>query len=199
MEKKPLPERLNNKTYFFKDYPEFKPNLSPEEIFNKGAFGGTYFRPIYSSVTGKNYKNKHKEFEKYGWFKNLDVKKMVTSSICDESINLYKVRAGSSLDAWEKSGWIKEIDPYGWFQWYCRFFVGRRCYDDERQIGRWNKYAGEYAGRYRRRLINMCINNNKEYNDFTVSPVIRQGLLHWAYELNLNDYKKHKKNKDEQN
>ena len=199
MEKKPLPERLNNKTYFFEDYPEFKPNLSPEEIFNKGAFGGTYFRPIYSSVTGKNYKNKHKEFEKYGWFKNLDVKKMVTSSICDESINFYKVRAGSSLDAWEKSGWIDKIDPYGWFQWYCRFFVGRRCYDDERQIGRWNKYAGEYAGRYRRRLINMCINNNKEYNDFTVSPVIRQGLLHWAYELNLNDYKRHKKNKDEQN
>ena len=36
---------------------QFKPNRSPKRVFQMGAFGGTYFRPIYSSVTGKSYKS----------------------------------------------------------------------------------------------------------------------------------------------
>lgn len=186
-------KRRTDYSLIFKDHPEFRPNLTPKEILQMGSFGGTYFRPIYSSVNDKNYKNQHKEFEKYGWFKNMDVSKYVTSSVCRPSINKYKVKAGSSLRAWEESGWIKPIDPYGWFQWYCRFYCGRRSEDDERQISRWNKYSGEKAGRYRRRLINMCIKQNKKFNDYNVSPVIRQGLLHWGYQLNKKDYDKHKK------
>ena len=186
------PKRNNDGTLIFSDYPKFKPNLTPEEIIRMGSFGGTYFRPIKSSVNNKNYKNQHKEFEKHGWFENLDIEKMVTSKICRPSVNKYKVKAGSSLLAWEESGWIMPIDPYGWFQWYCRFYLGRRCYDDERQINRWNKYAGEESGRWRIRLINMCIKEGAKYNDFSVSPVIRQGLQHWGYKLNLKDYNKHK-------
>ena len=186
-------KRRSDKSLVFTDFPDFRPNLSPPQIFNMGAFGGTYFRPIYSSITKKEYKNKHLEFSIYDWFKNINTKTMVTSSKYTSSLNKYKVRAGSSLEAWEKSGWIKPIDPYGWFQWYCRFYCGRRCNDDIRQIERWKKYAGDTSGRYRRRLINMCIKNNKKYNDLTVSPVIRQGLLHWGYELNTKDYNKHKK------
>jgi hypothetical protein len=186
-------KRRSDFSIIFDDYPQFRPNLTPNQIFQDGAFGGTYFRPISSSITNKKYKNQHKEFEKYGWFDNLDIKTQITSEICRPSVNKHKVKAGSSLKAWEESGWIEKIDPYGWFQWYCRFYTGRRCYDDERQINRWNKYAGEKSGRYRRRLINMCIKNNTTFNDTTISPVIRQGLLHWAYELNKKDFDKHKR------
>ena len=186
-------KRRSDFSLIFDDYPEFRPNLSPNQILKAGSFGGTYFRPIHSKITNKNYKNQHKEFEKLGWFKGMDIEKLITSDICRPSVNKYKVKAGSSLKAWEDSGWIKPIDPYGWFQWYCRFYCGRRCDDDKRQIIRWNKYAGEKSGRYRRRLINMCIKEDKKFNDYSISPVIRQGLLHWGYELNKKDFDKHKK------
>ena len=65
-----------------------------------GSFGGTYFRPIHSSVTGKDYKNVYKEFPS-NWFSGLDIGKMVTSEKCHPDVNKYKVSAGSSLDAWE--------------------------------------------------------------------------------------------------
>jgi len=179
----------------FKDYPEFTPNLSPKEIFEMGAFGGTYFRPIYSSVTKKRYKSKGviKEYPK-SWFANVDIDTMVISSKYNKKINKYNVKCGSSLESWEKNGWIIKQDPYGWFQWYCRFYQGRRTNDDERQIDRWNKLTGS-KGRFRRRLMNMIIKKGTRYNDYKVSPVIRQVLLHWGYELTSTDLNKYKKEK----
>tara|TARA_B100000214_G_scaffold111724_1_gene78899 strand:- start:1390 stop:1917 length:528 start_codon:yes stop_codon:yes gene_type:complete len=171
----------------FKDYPDFKPNLTPKEVFKMGAFGGTYFRPIKSSVTGKSYKSENviKEYPK-SWFTGINKKTHVISSKYDKNINKYKVKCGSSLEDWEKNGWIDKQDPYGWFQWYCRFYRGRRSDDDERQINRWKKLAGP-NGRFRKRLINMIKKKNTKYNDETVSPVIRQVLLHWGYELKASD------------
>ena len=177
---------------------EFKPNKSPKQVFKMGAFGGTYFRPIHSSVTGKDYTpgEAMKGLPK-SWFKGLDLETMVTSSKYDKKINKYKVKCGSSLEAWETSGWITEQDPYGWFQWYCRYCTGRRTSDDARQIGRWLKLAGP-NGRFRRTLMNKIIKNNTTYDDFSISPVIRQVLLHWGYQLtkkDLDQYKKTKKSK----
>ena len=177
---------------------EFKPNKSPKQVFKMGAFGGTYFRPIHSSVTGKNYTpgEAMKGLPK-SWFNGLDMETMVTSSKYDKKINKYKVKCGSSLEAWETSGWITEQDPYGWFQWYCRYCTGRRTSDDARQIGRWLKLAGP-NGRFRRTLMNKIIKNNTTYDDFSISPVIRQVLLHWGYQLtkkDLDQYKKTKKSK----
>ena len=171
----------------FKDYPDFKPNLTPKEVFKMGSFGGTYFRPIKSSVTGKSYKSENviKEYPK-SWFTGINKKTHVISSIYDKNINKYKVKCGSSLEDWEKKNWIHKQDPYGWFQWYCRFYKGRRTDDDERQINRWKNLAGP-NGRFRKRLINMIKKKNTKYNDETISPVIRQVLLHWAYELNASD------------
>ena len=100
----------------------------------------------------------------------------------------------TSLESWEKSGWIVKEDPYGWFQWYCRFYRGRRMYDDERQIDRWAKLAGP-NGRFRRRLMNEIIKKGKKYDDPSVSPVIRQVLLHWGYELTKKDFDEYKKTK----
>jgi hypothetical protein len=171
----------------FKDYPEFTPNVSPKEVFQKGSFGGTYFRPIYSSITKKHYKSDDviKEYPK-SWFQGIDIQKKVTSSTYDKQVNKYKVKCGSSLEAWEKSGWITKQDPYGWFQWYCRFYRGIRTNDDRRQIDRWLKLAGP-NGRFRKRLINMIHKRKTTFNDYTVSPVIRQVLLHWGYELHADD------------
>ena len=179
----------------FKDYPEFKPNVVPKDVFKKGAFGGTYFRPIYSSITDKNYTGKSviSEYPK-SWFTGLNIDNVVISETYDKKVNKYGVKCGSSLESWEKSGWIVKEDPYGWFQWYCRFYRGRRMYDDERQIDRWAKLAGP-NGRFRRRLMNEIIKKNKKYDDPSVSPVIRQVLLLWGYELTKKDFDEYKKTK----
>lgn len=179
----------------FSDYPDFKPNLTPSQVFKAGAFGGTYFRPIYSSVTGKNYKAKNviKEYPK-SWFSGMDIEKELISEKYDKKVNKYGVKCGSSLEDWESSGWMDKQDPYGWFQWYCRFYKGRRTKDDKRQIDRWKKLAGP-NGRFRTRLMNMIINKGKNYNDSSISPVIRQTLLHWGYELKSKDLNDHKKSK----
>lgn len=173
----------------------FKPNVSPKSVFRKGAFGGTYFRTIESGVTGKTH-NGRIAIREYpdDWFKGLDIEKKVISSKYDKKVNKYGVKCGSSLEDWESKDWIVKQDPYGWFQWYCRYSLGRRTSDDERQIQRWLGLAGP-NGRFRKRLMNMIITKGKEYNDPNVSPVIRQVLLHWGYELNKKDFLKYKSSK----
>ncbi len=174
---------------------QFKPNKSPKQVFKLGAFGGTYYRPIYSSITTKNYTPQEAmEGLPTTWFQGLDINKQVASPKYDKKVNKYKVKCGSTLEAWEDSGWIVEQDPYGWFQWYCRYCTGRRTDDDERQIGRWLKLAGP-NGRFRRTLMNKIIKNNTTYDDYTISPVIRQVLLHWGYQLTKKDLDQYKKSK----
>ena len=179
--KSPKNTSVKSKTLHFKDFPEFKPNLTPKQVLQLGSFGGTYFRDIHSTVTNKSYKGKEviQEFPK-NWFTGLDIDTMVTSQKYDKKLNKYGVKCGSSLESWEGSGWIDKQDPYGWFQWYCRFYRGRRTDDDKRQIDRWLKLAGP-KGRFKNRLLNMIKNKGAKKNDFTISPVIRQVLQHWAY------------------
>ena len=173
----------------FNDFPDFKPNLTPSQVLQMGSFGGTYFRSIYSSVTKKHYKSHDviKEYPK-SWFKGVDIKKMVTSPDYDKKVNKYKVKCGSSLTDWEKSGWMDKQDPYGWFQWYCRFYRGRRTDDDERQVKRWLALTGP-NGRFKKRLVNMIKDKGKTLNDESVSPVIRQTLQHWGYQITSGDLK----------
>ena len=184
--KKKIPKRNKYGELVFKDFPDFRPNLTPKEVIQSGSFGGTYFRPILSGITGKYYKDVWKEFPS-DWFDGLDVEKYVTSIKVLKDVNKYKVKMGGNLDMWESSGWITKIDPYGWFQWYCRFYLGRRTSDDERQIKRWLKSSG-YNGRFRITLIQSIIRAKTKYNDYQTKQVIRQGLLHWAYELTKKDF-----------
>ena len=90
---------------------EFHPNITPIDVIKKDAFGGTYFRDIYSGVNNKCYKNSWKEFEE---LKDID-KKYYCSDFYDVDLNYYKAEVGT-LRFWESKGWINEIDPYGWFQ-----------------------------------------------------------------------------------
>lgn len=181
------PKRNNKNEIIFKDYPDFKPNLTPKEMFELGSFGGTYWRPIYSSVTQKSYKNQHKEFPK-SWFSNIPQSWLTNSwEEYDVNINTYKVKVGTTLEEWEDAGWMHPQDPYGWVQWYCRFYAGRRTpEEDERQIKRWLQTAGPKS-RFRVRLINMIKSKGSKVNDFSTSPKIRQTLQHWGYVLNSND------------
>ena len=170
---------------YFKDFPEFKPNLTPQQIFALGSFGGSYWRPIYSSITKKSYKYKHKEFK---WLRTLP-KHKISNVLCENSVNNYKVRVGTSLRFWEDKGWIHPRDPYGWVQWYCRFYDGRRSDDDERQIDRWLKLTGP-KGRFRKWLITLIHKKKGYWNDHDISPKIRQTLQHWGYRLTKKDYEK---------
>ena len=134
---------------------DFKPNRTPEEVLRFGSFGGTYFRPITSAVTNLRYSSSKvlKDTVCDEWIQGLDYRTKLTNSTYNAAVNKYKVKCGGSLGMWESSGWISSADPYGWFQWYCRFYRGRRCEDDERQISRWLKSAGP-KGRFRSQLCN---------------------------------------------
>jgi hypothetical protein len=135
---------------------DFKPELSPKEMLELGVFGGKYMTDC------------QKEFPK-NWFK----KAKLSPEKYDKALNYYKVSASQSLSVWRAKGWIYHEDPRGWFQWYCRYYMGRRIeIEDKRQIKRW---------RQMKRHI-MQIKNNCRAGDISCRPKQRQALLHWAYD-----------------
>jgi len=104
-------------------YKDFKPQLKPKKMLELGVFGGSYF--------GK----KIEEFPK-SWFKNAKISKNF-----DVNLNRFKIKSGLSRKYWLEKGWIFKEDPLGWFQWYCRFSMGRRIpIIDEIQIKRWKNF-----------------------------------------------------------
>ena len=134
---------------------EFRPQLSPKEMLKLGVFGGKYM----SDCT--------EEFP-VDWFE----KARLCSEIHDPKLNYFGVNASQTLAEWRRKGWIYKEDPRGWFQWYCRYYMGRRCPDDERQIKRW-KSMSRHIGQ---------ITKNCRYLDLDCRPRQRQALLHWAYD-----------------
>ena len=149
---------------------DFGANKIPIEIIKKGSFGGTYFRDIYSNINGKWCKKLWKEVDQ---LKSID-QKYYCSDYYDVSVNKYGVKWGTSLRFWENKGWINEIDPYGWFQWYFRYWLGRRSKDDIRQINRWNKIVSRFRGK----LVKMIKDVSSKFDDYSISLKIRQILLH---------------------
>ena len=109
-----LPKKNNRGEIIFTDYPDFIPNLTPTEIFNMGSFGGTYWRPIYSNVTNKQYIDEHLKYPK-SWWKGISKHWLVTPwNEYNKKINKYNVSVGTTLEFWENSNWITEHHPYGW-------------------------------------------------------------------------------------
>ena len=98
------------------------------------------------------------------------------------SVNKYGVKCGTSLRFWKNKGWINEIDPYGWFLWYFRYWLGRRSKDDESQINRRKKIVSRFRGK----LVKMITDAGSKFDDNSILPKIRQVLLHWGYELTEN-------------
>ncbi|KAI1213151.1 uncharacterized protein F4807DRAFT_471605 [Annulohypoxylon truncatum] len=190
----PPPTRDVEGTYHFASHPQFTPNKSPEAIIREGSFGGTYWRPLYSHHLHTTISEDWRELP-LSWTSGLDAQKYLTNETYDPEVNKYGVSCGQSIEEWEAAGWIAhEHDVRGWFQWYCRFWLGRRCADDERQISRWRKCVGE-TGRWRRTLLRKYVQmgvrsvtdegddegDGEEKGD--VSPVVHQTCHHWAWEV----------------
>lgn len=136
--------------------PRFKPEITPKQMLELGVFGGKYMTDC------------KKEFPAQ-WF----IKAKLCSQKHNPDLNFFKVNASQPLSVWRKKGWIHPSDPRGWFQWYCRYYMGRRmAKEDDRQIKRWIAI---------RRHI-WQIKRNCKKGDMSCRPRQRQMLLHWAYD-----------------
>jgi hypothetical protein len=139
--------------------PDFKPDLTPKEMLELGVFGGHYF--LDEKAT--------KEFPK-SWFASA---KLSDSGSKEKQYNYFNIQASQPLEVWQKKGWIHDMDPYGWFQWYCRYYLGRRLpEEDKRQIKRWKAIQRHSAQ----------VQKNCRKGDESCRPKQRQALLHWAYD-----------------
>mmetsp|Transcript_5604 Transcript_5604/g.14843 ORF Transcript_5604/g.14843 Transcript_5604/m.14843 type:complete len:266 (+) Transcript_5604:67-864(+) len=171
----------------FDDVAEFRPSLTPAECIRKGIFGGCYFNPCGGKVGifGREVAVDYREFPP-SWFTDMEQQQYASRRYV-LATNCYGVKSGFGQREWEAKGWVHAQDPRGWFQWYCRFFLGRRSADDARQIARWCACASS-RGRWRNQLCGAVSRRSGRWDDTSVSPVIRQTLLHWAYELSEADF-----------
>ncbi len=164
MKKKVIVNDLMQKNYVYyltepigkNFHPDFIPELTPKQMLELGVFGGKYMTDC------------KKEFPK-DWFEK--------AKLCHEfhnlELNFFKVNASQPLNVWKKNGWMYEEDPRGWFQWYCRYYMGRRIEkEDLRQIKRWKAITRHISA-----LKKNCIPK-----DFSCRPKQRQAILHWAYD-----------------
>ena len=135
--------------------PSFRPELTPAEMLALGVFGGRYMTDCRQEFPAS-------------WFEAA----MLSPGFNDPSLNCFGVNASKPLSYWRLKGWIHPEDPRGWFQWYCRYHLGRRSPDDARQIRRWKAMARHVA-----QLRKHC-----PPGDIECRPRQRQALLHWAYD-----------------
>lgn len=132
----------------------FTPELTPKQMLELGVFEGKYWDEIPEWIPEE-------------WLKNAKL-----SEHKDPSINFFGIAASKPLEYWQNKGWIHPQDPNGWFEWYCKYTLGRRTDDDERQIKRWNAFKRHIAQ----------IKNNCYPGDFNCRKKQRQAILHWAYD-----------------
>jgi len=136
-------------------HPGFLPEVTPQEMLKMGVFGGKYMTDCAAEFPA-------------AWFASAKL----SPGARDPALNCFGVNASQSLAEWRRKGWIHPDDPRGWFQWYCRYFLGRRGPDDERQVKRWRAVTRHLAQ----------IRKNCMRGDLMCRPRQRQALLHWAYD-----------------
>lgn len=134
---------------------DFRPELTPKRMLALGVFGGKYMTDCAAEFPAD-------------WFQN--------ARLCherhDPALNRFGVNASQPLSVWRANGWVHDEDPRGWFQWYCRYYLGRRCVDDLRQIRRWRA-----ARRHVAQILKNCASG-----DLGCRRRQRQAVLHWAYD-----------------
>jgi len=158
----------------------FNPILSPREIIEQGAFGGCYFGLPIDESTDYDYRSL---FDKL--FKGVDESLYLGTKYLPK-VNKFKIKSGMPYEYWRDMKWMHKDDPYGWFEWYCKYYIGRRHPDDDRQIRRWQEFCGN-NGRWRRNIYTK-IHNTK---DELTGKRVQQSLLHWGYIVNHDDYDYH--------
>ena len=135
--------------------PGFTPELTPRQMLELGVFGGRYMTDCRDEFPS-------------GWF----TRAKLSPGRRDPRLNCFGVNASLSLREWRRKGWIHRQDPRGWFQWYCRYYTGRRTLDDARQIRRWRAIARHVS----------AIRRHCEPGDLECRRRQRQAVLHWAYD-----------------
>jgi hypothetical protein len=155
-------DRMQNNYVYFRTepagrnfHPDFRPELTPKQMLTLGVFGGKYMTDCGSEFPAD-------------WFKGAKLSPQTRKP----QLNFFRVNASQSLAEWRRRSWLYEEDPRGWFQWYCRYYRGRRCPDDERQVKRWRAVRRHVAQ----------LRANCPSRDLTCRPRQRQALLHWAYD-----------------
>lgn len=155
----------------FVNYPEFNPNYTPAEMTALGVFGGNYFAKEHYN---KNYDFPVKKFI-IDLSKKLEYSNDIAYLLCsayDKNKNHFKVQCGSSLEQWQDRDWIFERDPYGWYEWYIKFYYGIRDKKiDLIQINRWISFKARHGG---------MLKSHCRPNEINKSLKTRQNLLHWA-------------------
>ena len=134
--------------------PRFRPVFTPKQMLELGVFEGKYLNSTRHEYPAS-------------WFRRAKL-----SDVPDASVNLFAVKSRQPLSVWQENGWIHQQDPWGWFQWYCRYWQGRRCSDDLRQIVRWKAMRRHIAQIERHCPPGMLSCRRRQ----------RQALLHWAYD-----------------
>ena len=135
---------------------EFKPELTPAQMLELGVFGGKYMTDCRDEFPAS-------------WYK----KAKLCHDFHNPELNYFKINASKPLSYWRRKGWIHPMDPRGWFQWYCRYYIGRRMpEEDKRQIKRWKAMTRHIAQ----------VKKNCVPGDIGCRPKQRQALLHWAYD-----------------
>ena len=137
---------------------DFKPELTPKQMLRLGVFGGRYMRDCQNEFPAD-------------WFEKAKLHPIGKKGH-SQDLNFFGVDASQPLLVWQEKGWIHPQDPRGWFQWYCRYYLGRRTADDERQIKRWRAMKRHIAQ----------IKKNCHEGDLYCRKKQRQALLHWAYD-----------------
>jgi hypothetical protein len=136
-------------------HPSFRPQLTPKQMLALGVFGGKYMTDCGAEYPAD-------------WFAH--------ARLCGErhepKLNYFEVNASQPLSVWRAKGWLYHEDPRGWFQWYCRYFLGRRCLDDVRQIRRWRAMRRHIAQ----------LRQNCRSRDLSCRRKQRQAVMHWAYD-----------------
>jgi len=160
-------DRFQTRTYILveasgKNFdPSFTPELTPKEILQLGVFGGAYFVGVDGGIPSDLPKS---------WFAHEHFSES-TNKVA--KYNFFGVSASQSLAEWQRKGWINPSDPHGWFQWYCRYYLGRRIpKEDVRQIKRWRAFT-----RHAAQVRMYC-----KKGDLSCRRRQRQALLHWAYD-----------------
>ena len=138
--------------------PLFRPELTPKQQLQLGVFGGKYMTDCRAEFPAS-------------WF----ARAKLCPDYHDPTLNFFGVNASQPLSVWRRKGWLSPEDPRGWFQWYCRYYRGRRGPDDPRQICRWQAVRRHVA-----QLQRAC-----PRGDWSCRPRQRQALLHWAYDSRL--------------
>lgn len=135
---------------------EFAPELTPQQMLSLGIFGGKYMTDCQNEFPAE-------------WYKEAKLCKQRH----DPALNFFGVNASQPLSVWRAKGWINPVDPRGWFQWYCRYYMGRRLeVEDQKQIRRWKMMKRHVAQ----------IKKHCNVGDLECRKVQRQALLHWAYD-----------------